>query len=103
MVVARPSDRVATVEGNGSMNQIVGSSKLVDLIDKSPREKRKGQRLLIKGLAAGGQTRSTEEGNNRFPTANGEIVFNPVFEDDENGGCCKLTGVFAQRKFLTVM
>lgn len=36
-----------------------------------------------KGASAGGKTGTNKEGNNRFPAAKGEVVFTPVFEDDD--------------------
>lgn len=38
----------------------------------------------MKGLTTGGKTGSAEKGNNWLPDAEGEIVFTPVFKDDDN-------------------
>lgn len=35
------------------------------------------------GLSVGGPTRSTEEGNNCFLVAEGELIFSPIFEDED--------------------
>lgn len=52
----------------------------MDLINKSPQEKRRNKRKLVKGLFVGG---STEDGINRFSNAEGELIFTPIFVDDE--------------------
>lgn len=36
-----------------------------------------------KNVSAGGGTGSTKEGNNMLSTTKGEVLFNPVFQDDD--------------------
>lgn len=45
-------------------------------------------------VSAGGCNGSTEEGNNRFPAAEGEVVFTPAFSDDDRCESWKHTRAF---------
>lgn len=72
--------KVATTIDSAT-NQVSASYEIVDLIDKSAREKRKDKQRLVKGLSTGGQTGSTKVGNNQFIAAEGEIVFTPEDND----------------------
>lgn len=60
------------------VNQVGTSSDLVDLTDKSPREKKKEKHRLVDG-----PTESTKEGYNQFPAVEVVIIFRSVIEDGD--------------------
>lgn len=103
MVVVRPITESITGDVGIAMNKFDGLSKLVYLTDKSPQEKRKRQRRLVKGLSAGGPTRSTKEGNNLFPVTDREIIFTPVFKTMISVECCKLIVVCSQKLLVMAL
>lgn len=74
---------VVVIATDAAANQVGTSFELVDLTDKSPWEKRKDKRRLVRGISTGSPTGSTEEGNNQFPIDKGEIVFTQIFEDHD--------------------
>lgn len=54
----------------------------IGLTKTSPGHSSQSRHLLDKNISASGKT-STEEGNKRFPTLEGELIFNPLFHDGD--------------------
>lgn len=79
VVVSQPILESIVADVKVVVNQVDGSTKLVDLTDKSPREKRNGRRRLVKGMYTCGPTGSIEDRNNKFPAIDGEMIFTPIF------------------------
>lgn len=65
-------------------NKVGALSERVDLTNKSPQEKRKEKHKFLRDLSANGPAGATKQGNNMFPPTDGEIMFTPMFVDDDN-------------------
>lgn len=75
---------VVDVAAVATTGHISTSSQLINLTKKSPDQWRKSKGRLVKGLSTGESTGTTEEENNHFLDAKGELVLTPIFEYDEN-------------------
>lgn len=66
-----------------AQNQVGTTSAVANLLKKS--RARDGQARLNIGndISTGGMTDTNKEGNNRFLNADGEVVFNLIFQHDD--------------------